>query len=814
MPGESREREPGSRSGPREEERSPAHYADRRSPAYYYGRSQAYGYGGYGGYGTPYYGAGEGEGGEESVFGSLTFARVLRVMTQRWPTLVVAVLLGLAGGFAYYKTAPVSYKAVSVIEMHVRPGKVLPTQVILDNPSTQGSTDEIFNTRLAKLRSREVIRMVAERVRADFPNLKELSDEEMYDLLYRDVEFTLQRRSRLVQIAARHSRPEIAQAIANAYAATAEIYSVDENKAQSESGVAFLKTTAEAQKRLVEKADEDFLAFRIANHIDVMENEKKATDLVLQQLNSDLARAESEQTRALELLAVLNTIQANPDKIASLPDSVPRSAEIAQAQQALQNALAERDALLMNYTDKHPEVLKLDNAVDVCRKQYLDAVWRARETAAANLELIDKQTQSLREKTAASEQRSAELEQKIVAARMQLEQLERERQVSDESYRAILKRMEEARLAYDENAATIKIVEPAAKPLRPVSPDPRVAFTAGPAAGLLLGFLFILLLDRLEDRVTSTADIERNMSTKVLALIPHVARIKRSELAVMSATRKFSRLAESVAGLRGLLESPRYRELARVVLVVSTQPEEGKTVVASNLALAYAMAGQKTLLVDFDLRRPRINRVFKVEPSAAANLADVLNAADPAAFDRLPLPSGFDNLDLVTARASAHLSPAAIMGSDMLPKFFQWARERYEHVIVDSPPFGLVGDAVVLATLSDSALIICRPDRSRYRAIRHAIRQLLEAGARLLGVVVNDVDFGRSAAFSNYDYRHYGYGYNYRYGRYGRYGYGYTSYSARRLGDVASAPATDDADDGEEAAAPVPGVLDVDDDEE
>ncbi len=805
--------------------RDPARKATRRegeqAPAYYYGRPPVYGGLNYGGlgygagvpYGAPYYGGGQAEGEADSLLGSLTFMRVLRVAAQKWPTLVVAVLLGLGGGFAYFKTAPVSYKAFSVIEMTVRRQRVMNTPDVILNP-TEGSTDEIFNTRLAKLRIPSVIEMVAERVRADFPNLKDVPDDAMYEMLYRNVEFSLQRRSRLVEISARHMRAEIAQAIANAYAITAENYSMDENKAQSESGVAWLKSTAESQRNLVEQADDAVLDFRVENQIDVMENQRKAVDLVLQQLNSDLARSEGEQTRAMELLNVLTMIQQNPERISALPEVVPRASEIAAAQQALQNKIAERDALLMRYTDKHPDVLQASNNVEVHRKQYQDAVWRARETAAANLDLIRKQTESLREKTSANEKLSSELEQKIVASQMRLQQLEREREVSDMSYRAILRRMEEARLAIDDSSATIKVVRKAPLPQQPVSPDPRVAFTTGPLVGLLLGFLFILLLDRLEDRITSTSDIEQHMSTKVLTLIPHVPRIKRDELVVLSARKKFSRLAEAFAGLRGLLESPRYRELTKVILVVSTQPEEGKTITSGNLALTYAMSGQKTLLVDFDLRRPRVGRVFKIKSDASTSLVDVLAAGDAAAFDKLAKPSGFDNLDLVTSRVSAHISPANIMGSEIVGKFFEWIRAHYDHVIIDSPPFGLVSDAVVLGTLSDSVMLVCRPDRSRYRAIRYAIRQFLEAGGRLLGVVVNDVDFGRSTSFSNYDYRNYGY--NYRYGRYGRYGYGYykRSIDSAPAGlDATAGDEEEDVDDGEEATAPARSVLDLDDDE-
>ncbi len=754
-------------------------YADRRSPAYYYGTAPTYGGSGRyydgGGYGAPYYGDTEAPG--SSLIGPLTLGRVLRVSAQKWPTLMVAILLGTLGGFAYFKTAPVSYKATSTILMNVRAPRYTSAQSIIDNPNTQGASDEIFNTRLYNLGTPPVIRMVGERLRADFPELKALNEEEMYLLLFNNIEFKQRRRSRIVEIAARNQNPKIAQAIANAYALTAETYSKEENSQQSEAAVALLKSSEAEIRRKLQLAETEVLSFRKEANIHGLESQLTAQSQMLQALNEQLAQARVKEIGAIELLRVLDTIRGDPTQIRLLPESVPRAALIFSAQEALQKAITERDTLLMRYTENHPEVQQSQNVVGICQKHYLEAVMQARETADANLQYIRNVLEALTQQTRASEERTLALAQQIEEAKSRLKSLELNVEVVNESYSGIRRRMEEALQASDEISATITVNQLAMEPRRPISPDPRLAFTVGPGFGLLLGFLFVLLLDRLEDRITSTADIEQHMATKVLALIPRVPRVRRDQLVVFSATRKFSRLAESFAGLRGLLDSPRYREITRVILVVSTQPEEGKTITSGNLSISYAMSGQKTLLVDFDLRRPRIGRVFGVDEDRCPSLMETLASGDPEALSSLPVPSGLDNLDLVVSTPSPHHSPANIMGADIIPKFFQWARQHYDRVIIDSPPYGLVSDAVVLGTLSDSVMIVCRPDRSRYRAVKHAIRQFVESGARLLGVVVNDVDFQGRNAFSDHDRSNRGYG-----SRYGRYGYG--QYTKRNLRNV------------------------------
>jgi len=203
---------------------------------------------------------------------------------------------------------------------------------------------------------------------------------------------------------------------------------------------------------------------------------------------------------------------------------------------------------------------------------------------------------------------------------------------------------------------------------------------------------------------------------------------------------------------------------------MSTQPGEGKTVTSCSLAASCAQSGQRTLLVDFDMRRPRLARIFEKKQGEFNSLPHTLAKADPSLFASLAVPSGVENLDVVLSKASSEISPANLMGSGIIVEFFTWARQNYDRVVIDSPPFGIVGDVMTLASLVDSVMIMCCPDRTRFQPIKHAARTLTESGARVIGVIVNDVDFGRRNHFSQYDY-HYRYAYRYT-SRYGAYGQG------------------------------------------
>lgn len=755
--------------------RSPAAYAGSpRSPAIYYGGASpaatypggpGYGYGA-GGY---YYGGSGGGIGDDvdSLTGAITIGRMIRVCTQRWITIFVFVVIGLVASFAVFKISPVVYEARSIFEMSLRRPTILGgREAVIEG--TGGTMSEVFNTRLARLRSRAVIDQIVTQYRSDYPS-STVSDEELVNTLINS-KMELQRRSRLITITVQSTDKKLAADLANAYASAAESFTSDQNRNEAEAAVAWLVTTTEQQKRALERADDAMLKFRVANQLDTMKNQSETAKQALSTISAEILQLQSQLTKATELRKTLETIQNDPEKFGTLPDSVPRTDEIGNAYSRLQEALAEKNSLLARYTANHPDVKVKEKEVEVYRQQFADVVYRALETCKANVDLLQRQLDRLTPKQDELTKKISDIELKTVKASMKLDQLSREREVEDINYKALLTRTAEAQRAADENTAIIKQVEKAFEPTKPVKPNPMIIFPAGPAIGLILGILFVLVLDHLEDKIVGVSDIEQRLRLKTLAVFPHVRRKKREQLAKVVKDEKFSQFAEAVAGLRNLLDSPRYAEISKVLLCMSTQPGEGKTIGSCSLAISCAQSGQRTLLVDCDMRRPRLARIFEKKHTEFKSLPHTLKDGGVDQFENLAVSSGIENLDVVLSKASSEINPANLMGSGSINEFFEWARANYDRVFIDSPPFGIVGDVMVLASLADAVMIMCCPDRTRFRPIKHAARTLTESGARVIGVIVNDVDFGRRNQFSQYDY-HYRYAYRYT-SRYGAYGQG------------------------------------------
>ena len=294
-----------------------------------------------------------------------------------------------------------------------------------------------------------------------------------------------------------------------------------------------------------------------------------------------------------------------------------------------------------------------------------------------------------------------------------------------------------------------------------------------------LGFLFVLVIDNLEDTVVNLTDIEGRLALKVLAVFPHVRRKRREQVARFLIEDKYSQFSEAVAGLRNLLDSPRYEAFTHCLLVISTQPGEGKTITSTSIAISHAQTGKKVLHVDFDLRRPRLVKVWDLELTQERSFSHVLQAANGGEkpdFAKLVNKSAVPGLDVICSLPPEGVSPATIFGSAAVTDFFEWARANYDRIVVDAPPYGIVGDVVSLAAHVDSVIIMCCPDRTHFRPIQYCSRSLTEAGANILGVVVNDVEVSNVSVFDPSSHRHYGYG-GYGYG----YGYGFAFFPVRNL---------------------------------
>ncbi|MHB8398585.1 MAG: tyrosine-protein kinase domain-containing protein [Candidatus Limnocylindrales bacterium] len=299
-------------------------------------------------------------------------------------------------------------------------------------------------------------------------------------------------------------------------------------------------------------------------------------------------------------------------------------------------------------------------------------------------------------------------------------------------------------------ANLVTVVDPASPPLQPSSPRVLLTTILTALVGLLLAIGFVYLLDYLDDSLKTSDDVEAVLGLPTLGTIVKMRSDKgRSEIYRL-ATILYPRssVAEAYRTLRSNIEFASVDAPVKVLLVTSSIPSEGKTTTAANLAVAMAQTGRSTILVDADLRKPGVHRIFDV-PNVRG--LTTLLRSDEATIDDVALETEQEGIRVITT-GPLPPNPAELMGSQRMQLILNRLSAVADLVIVDSPPLQAVTDAALLAAVCDGTLLIVDAGRTRRGVARNGREALAKAGARVIGVALNRLP---ERAVSDY-YAYYG----------------------------------------------------------
>lgn len=294
----------------------------------------------------------------------------------------------------------------------------------------------------------------------------------------------------------------------------------------------------------------------------------------------------------------------------------------------------------------------------------------------------------------------------------------------------------------------LTIIDPAVAPVAPASPRPLLNTLIAAILGLLVMIGVAFVWDTLDDRLRSADDVERATGLSTLGVIMHMPGDRNRKSFYRLATLLYPRspAAEAFRSLRTNLDFSALDERLRTLLVTSSGPSEGKTVVASNIAVAYAQSGRKVILVDADLRRPAVHDMFGLRNGRG--LTDLARDEDLQVADVLHATED-PNLSIITA-GTIPANPAELIGSHRMQETLERIREQTELVIIDTAPVGAVTDAAVLATDADATILVIRGQRTSERLARRGREALAKVNAHVVGAVLNDVTLRSGDAMPYY----------------------------------------------------------------
>lgn len=369
---------------------------------------------------------------------------------------------------------------------------------------------------------------------------------------------------------------------------------------------------------------------------------------------------------------------------------------------------------------------------------------------------------------------------------VQLARLERNRKVDENLYMMMREKFEESRITQAGQIGKVRILDEPFLPKNPIAPKKKLNLLLGGFFGLGLGLGITFLREFLDTSVRRVEDIEA-LGLNVLSAIPEMessmmnsfqgaltgnsngngsagevtknGKYAQDQMRLVTHFKPKSPISEAYRTLRTNLQFASTEKTVDCFVVTSSGPGEGKSTTAANLAIAMSMQGSKTILIDTDLRKPVIHRIFALERNRG--LTNVL--VGKMKIEEAIQSSNIPNLDVLPSGILPP-NPAEVLGSDLMKRFIKDVRERYEIVIFDSPPLIAVTDAAVLSQEVDNVLLVVKSGQTNREALIRGVELLRNVNARILGVLLNGVS--RENTYGSYYYYYY-YQYYYYYGESG-----------------------------------------------
>lgn len=694
------------------------------------------------------------------------------LLKHAW-VMVLVVAVFVAGGVYYASQQSPVYEASSRIVIDTSSPQILSDVAPVVDTGGQSfwAIREYMETQYRILGSSSIAGEVAERLGLDddvaFLGLSEIEDpaELATALEQANAGMAVQSRvtiqpiedSHVVAIRARAGDPATAAAIANT---TAEVYierNIGRRLESTDAAAEWLAdqyedlTTAltDSERALVQfRQDHDLIAVDLGEHVSLTSR--------MEETSRQLAEARLDADRARSVVRQIDAALASGTLLEADIPAVVENELIQSLKAELYDIEAERIELSARYLEAHPSMISVVEREDLARarleREIQNVLGSYRQTAERADDIV---------RTLESRLRAVEGEvQQLGTHQVEYAALLREAEANRELFDLIERRLKEVELTRNSQHNNVELLEAAVTPTTPVEPNKTLIVAAAGAAGVFFAVLLAFLLEATDSTVKNQESVERQFGLTFLGIVPQIKpslsarRTKRGPArgetwSPDTYVHQFpkSAVAESCRSIRTNLTFLASEEPLDTLLVTSPGPREGKTTTSMNVATVMAQAGTRVLLVDADMRRPRVHTIF--DSSNDVGLSTMLLERLPAvdAIQKSPV----QNLHVLTS-GPVPTNPAELMESARFREILSELGTMYDRVIFDSPPVTPVTDAAILSSLVDGVILVIRANATRKEMLARTVEQLGAVNSNIIGGVLNDVDLTRRRAGSYYYY--------------------------------------------------------------
>lgn len=699
------------------------------------------------------------------------------LMRHRWTVLSFLAAVLLTTTVVTFVMTPV-YRSTVLIEIRPQNPNVVAFQDVVEMARSQR---EFFRTQYDVLQSRNLAARVIDRL--DLANTPDFASPGRGTLLHRlrgliggflvrtrhatgdpevaqqqdlverfidGIDVAPRRDSYLVEVSFTSQSPALAQQIANSVADEYVALSIDQRLVSVQTGRGFIERQLEVTRATLERAEEKLQKFSKDNAILVTDEQDNIEYQRLADLNQALTVAQRERMAKEALLSQAERGESAP------VSAVVDHPVVNELFEELARDEAEYSRLSKTFTAAYPAMQRLRAKIEELRGRVDDEIGRLAETLRADYEAARKNERLLQEALAAQKEVVSDLNERAIDYKIFKRQVDTDRDI----YRALLQRLKEVEVTEGIRASNIHVLDSAQLPFRPHRPRPLINIALALLVGLAGGIGLAFFQEYLDSSIKTPEDVERHLRLGTLGALP-MLRTKRGQdppsvgvPELIAAEDPKSAGAEAMRTLRAALFLATAAGPPQRILVTSARPEEGKTCVAVNLAIILAQMGKRVVLMDADLRRPRVHRVFgrEIAPGLTNFLAgnsDVPSLIQPALPDKVP------TLDLVVS-GPIPPNPVELIDSMEMKSVLEALCRRYDFVVADGPPSLGFADIPLLSREMGGILLVVKCGETPRKIVKQAADFLTRLRAKVLGVILNQVnDRGHGYYYSYYSY--YGY---------------------------------------------------------
>jgi succinoglycan biosynthesis transport protein ExoP len=612
-----------------------------------------------------------------------------------------------------------------------------------DQLSLETREQDYLQTQYKNLLSRTLLQAVVNKEKLD-KDARYAKRLDKIEALAKDISIVPIRLSRLVDIRVEHPDKAVATRIANTLAQTFIQENLDQKVNSSFQALTWLQTQVADARAKVEESEKKLLEYRKQNNEVSLEDGENIVRQSMLQSQTELGRVKAESALAQEMAAETDRMINNGVPSETIP-AIAQNLTIQRIKQEIDLEKANLATLTIRYRDKWPAVISSRNRLKELQGQLADECDKQLQTIR-NEALILKKKQ---EKLESVVQDEGQKQLVLNSFKIGYDTIKRDAENNKAIHSNVLIRLKETELMSRMNSNNMRIVDSATEPLRPVKPRVVLTILAGLLGGMLVSLGLAFFVSYLDDSIKSQDDVETHLRLPFLGYIPNIKTNSVVERDLQAHLHPQSNAAEGFRTIRATIALTHKPDKFRVLSVTSTIPSEGKSLVASNLAIVHAQTGLRTLLVDADLRRPSVHKAYQLH--SPIGLSAFLSKETDKLEDLIH-KTEVPNLDVVCCGA-VPATPSELIGSPRMAEFLETMRGRYERIVLDCPPISAVSDPLIISAMSDGVVYVTKFNKIRREHGRRSVQRIQDAGIHILGVVVNDIDFeGRDSYYYSYYY--------------------------------------------------------------